>query len=191
MLEKFDTEVERTLAVLRSGGVILYPTDTVWGVGCHALDEKALQKIRDLKNRPPKKNMIVLLADVRDILQYVAAPHPAVFSFLEEVETPTTIIFQNAINLPAALVADDGSIAIRIVADPFCRHLVKRLRAPLVSTSANFSGAPAPARFTDVAPAIIAGVDYVVQWRQQDNTPARPSRIVTFTRAGNAVVLRP
>src|SRR5215217_1780706 len=136
----FDTEVERALKVLQQGGVILYPTDTIWGLGCDATNEAAIQTIYAIKNRSDSKSLIILVADARDILQYVATPDPAVFDYIEQQERPTTIIFENAIALPGKLIAADGSIAIRVVKDAFCRHLIKRLRKPIVSTSANSSG---------------------------------------------------
>ena len=141
----FTTEVETALNVLRTGGVILYPTDTIWGLGCDATNEAAVKNIFTIKERDDSKSLIILVADERDILQYVAAPDLAVFDFLQQQLRPTTVIFDNAVSLPDNLVASDGSIAIRIVKDDFCRHLIKRLRKPIVSTSANISGEPSPA----------------------------------------------
>ena len=132
----FETEVEEALEVLRSGNIILYPTDTIWGIGCDATSEEAVQRIYQIKNREDSKSMIILVADERDVLRYVAAPDLAVFDFIEEQTRPTTIIFEHAISFPANLVADDGSVAIRLVKDDFCRQLIKRLRKPIVSTSA-------------------------------------------------------
>lgn len=187
----FDTEVEKALAVLQTGGVILYPTDTIWGLGCDALNETAVEKIYEIKDRPAEKSLIVLLAENRDLLQYVAAPDPAVFDFIETQEKPTTIVFQNAIGLPQNLIAADGSIALRIVADPFCRHLIKRLRRPLVSTSANVSGAPSPSTFSQVSDVIKQNVDHIVAWRQEETAPAQASRIVKWNGGGTFTVLRP
>src|SRR5688500_14228904 len=125
--EFLDREVEAALAVLRSGGIILYPTDTVWGIGCDATNEKAVQKIFDLKKREDSKSMIVLVADEREVLKYVAAPDLLVFDFIKKQQRPTTVIFEGALDFPRNLIAADGSIAIRIVQDEFCRHLIKRL----------------------------------------------------------------
>jgi L-threonylcarbamoyladenylate synthase len=187
----FDIEVETALAVLQQGGVILYPTDTIWGLGCDATDAAAVQRIYAIKAREDSKSLIILLADARDLLQYVAAPDPAIFDYIEDLEKPTTIVFQNVIGLPDNLVAADGSIAIRFVQDPFCRHLIKRLRKPLVSTSANKSGAPSPQTFNAISEEIKKGVDHVVQWRQEETTPAQPSRIVKWNSDGTVTVLRP
>ncbi|HVF98137.1 MAG TPA: L-threonylcarbamoyladenylate synthase [Flavisolibacter sp.] len=186
----FLTEVESALRVLRSGGVILYPTDTIWGLGCHATNATSIQKIYGIKKRDDSKSLIILVADERDVLQYVAAPDLAIFDFLEKQTRPTTVIFENAVNLPDNLVADDGSIAIRIVKDEFCRHLIKRLRMPLVSTSANISGHPAPVFFDQVSDEIKASVDHVVQWRQEDKTPSQPSQIIKWRSDGNYEIIR-
>ena len=176
----FETEVEEALDVLKKGGVILYPTDTIWGIGCDATSEEAVMRIYQLKKREDSKSMIILMADEREVLQYVAAPDLAVFDFLEEQTRPTTIIFEGAIGLPSNLIAADGSIAIRIVKDPFCRHLIRRLRKPIVSTSANISGQASPASFTDIPLQIIKSVDHVVKWRQDDHSNSLPSQIIRW-----------
>jgi L-threonylcarbamoyladenylate synthase len=186
----FEKEVESALQVLRDGGTILYPTDTVWGLGCDSTDENAVKKIFDIKKREDSKSMIVLVAEERDILQYVAAPDPAVFDFIQEQSRPTTIIFEHAIGLPGNLVAQDGSIAIRIVRDEFCRHLVKRLRKPIVSTSANISGEPTPQTFSQISEAVRSQVDHIVKWRQDDNTPSLPSQIIKWNNDGSRIVIR-
>ena len=186
----FDTEVEKTLEVLRNGGVILYPTDTIWGIGCDAINEKTVQRIYDIKQRDDSKSMIVLVADERDILQYVAAPDLSVFDFIEQQTKPTTIIFENAIGLPHNLIAEDGSIAIRIVKDEFCRHLIKRLQKPIVSTSANISGQLSPSVFSEIPGEIKRQVDHVVQWRQDDITPVQPSQIIKWSNDGTVKVIR-
>lgn len=187
--EFFDKEVEEALAVLRQGGIILYPTDTVWGVGCDATDEKAVKRIFDLKQREDSKSMIVLVADEREVLQYVAAPDLSVFDFIQQQTKPTTVIFEGAIGFPGNLVATDGSIAIRIVRDEFCKHLIKRLRKPIVSTSANISGEPTPKTFPEIPEEIKSGVDHVVRWRQDDTSVALPSQIVKWNN-GEVVYVR-
>jgi L-threonylcarbamoyladenylate synthase len=186
----FDSEVETALEVVRSGGVILYPTDTIWGIGCDAMNELAVKRIYNVKNREDSKSMIILVADERDILQYVAAPDLAVFNFIEEQTRPTTIIFEHAISLPDNLVAEGGSIAIRLVQDEFCRHLIKRLRKPIVSTSANVSGQPAPKNFSEITEQIKNAVDHVVKWRQDDTTIAQPSQIVKWNSDGTYTIIR-
>jgi L-threonylcarbamoyladenylate synthase len=189
-MNRFEEEVKKALAVLRQGGIILYPTDTVWGLGCDATNEAAVQKVYTIKNRNESKSLIILLADAHDLLYYVAAPDPAVFDFVEQQSRPTTIVFENAIHLPQNVMAADGSVAIRIVQDPFCRHLIKRLQKPLVSTSANSSGEPAPATFVAISATIKQGVDYVVQWRQEETSAAQPSQLVKWNHDGSITVLR-
>jgi len=182
--------VEKSLEILRAGGIILYPTDTVWGIGCDATNTKAIDRIYRLKQRPDTKSMIMLVADARDILKYAAQPHPGVFEYLDSTDRPTTVIYDNALGLPANLVSQDGSIAIRRVKEDFCRTLLKRLRAPIVSTSANLSGQPAPRIFPEISPEIIAGVDYVAEYRQDDLELSPPSRIIRLAADGTISVIR-
>jgi L-threonylcarbamoyladenylate synthase len=186
----FEREVENALEMLRSGKVILYPTDTIWGIGCDATNENAIRRIYQIKKREDSKSMIILLADEREVLQYVAAPDLAVFDFIEEQTRPTTIIFEHAVGLPDNLVAEDGSVAIRIAKDEFCKHLIKRLRKPIVSTSANISGQPSPKNFAAVTEEIKTAVDHVVNWRQDDITVALPSQIIKWNNDGTRTVIR-
>jgi L-threonylcarbamoyladenylate synthase len=186
----YDIDIDKCLGVLRTGGLIIYPTDTVWGIGCDATDPRAVQKIFDLKKRPDEKAMIVLVADERDVLQYTAAPDLAVFDHLQTVTKPTTVIYDGAIGLAENLVAPDGSIAIRICKDPFCKALIKRFRKPIVSTSANISGQPVAKIFSEITDEIKSGVDHIVRYRQDDNTVASPSSVIKWEN-GNIIILRP
>lgn len=186
----FEAEVEQALEILRKGGIILYPTDTIWGIGCDATNAESVKKIYGIKNREDSKSMIILVADERDVLQNVAAPDLAVFDFIEEQTRPTTIIFEHAVGLPDNLIAEDGSIAIRIAKDEFCRHLIKRLRKPIVSTSANISGQPSPKFFAEVSHEIKNAVDHIVRWRQDDETPSQPSQIIKWNNDGTRIVIR-
>ncbi len=185
----FEQEVEDALEVLRSGGIILYPTDTIWGIGCDAMNKEAVQKIFKVKQREDSKSMIVLVSNERDIIKYVAAPDLQVFNFIEEQIRPTTIVFENALGFPVNLLAADGSIAIRIVQDDFCRHLVKRLRRPIVSTSANISDESAPKNFTEISNDIKTAVDHVVKWRQDDIQSFLPSQVIKW-KDGKPVFIR-
>ena len=189
-MEIFEQDIVSSLTALRAGGTILYPTDTIWGLGCDATDENAVRKIFDLKQRPENKSLVVLLADVKSIFQYVAHPHPDLGNILAGFDRPTTVIYDGALQLAPSVVSADGSVAIRLVQEPFCRHLVKRLRKPLVSTSANLSGQPSAPTFHDVALQIKQGVDYAVQYRQNDTTPAQASRIVKIRADGSLDVIR-
>jgi len=188
---QFNTDIEACLRVLESGGLILYPTDTIWGIGCDATNEAAVEKIFTLKKRIETKALIVLIADERSLLQYVASPHIEVFDYIQGVSKPTTIIYENAIGLASNLLAEDGSVGIRICADEFCKHLIKRFRKPIVSTSANVSGFPPPKVFSDIDIAVKEGVDYVVHYRQDDTIPVEPSAVVKCNKDGRFTILRP
>lgn len=191
MTPLFNTDIEACLRVLESGGLILYPTDTIWGIGCDATNEAAVEKIFALKKRIETKALIVLIADERSLLQYVASPHIEVFDYIQGVSKPTTIIYENAIGLASNLLAEDGSVGIRICADEFCKHLIKRFRKPIVSTSANVSGFPPPKVFSDIDIAVKEGVDYMVHYRQDDTIPVEPSAVVKCNKDGSFTILRP
>jgi L-threonylcarbamoyladenylate synthase len=186
----FDDDIENCLRVLKQGGLILYPTDTVWGIGCDATNSAAVERVYRLKQRADNKAMIILAATERDILKYTANTDLSVFDYLRQVKKPTTVIYDMAVGLAENLPAEDGSIAIRICQDPFCKQLIKRFRKPVVSTSANFSGEKTPAAFGQIRPGILNGVDYVVKYRQDDTTPASPSAIIKWIN-GQPVVVRP
>lgn len=185
----FEKDIENCLRVLWEGGIILYPTDTVWGIGCDATNEAAVEKIIALKQRPSSKSFVVLVTSERDVLQYTASPDLAVFDYLAQSKKPTTVIYEHALGLAESVLAGDGSVAMRICNDEFCRHLIKRFRKPIVSTSANISGYPSPALFNEINDVIINGVDYVVKYRQDDNIKAAPSSIIRW-KNGNVVVIR-
>ncbi|HZF66114.1 MAG TPA: L-threonylcarbamoyladenylate synthase [Chitinophagaceae bacterium] len=185
----FEQELNASLEILRRGGLIVYPTDTIWGIGCDATNKDAVARIFQLKKREDTKSMIVLVAEERDVLYYTASPDLSVFNFIQEQDRPTTVIYEHALHLPDNLTAADGSIAMRIVRDEFCRHLIKRLKKPIVSTSANISGAPAPQHFNEISDEILSGVDHVVKWRQQDTTKAMPSQIIRWEN-GAPILIR-
>ena len=185
----FEKDIEPCLRVLREGGLILYPTDTVWGIGCDATNEEAVKKVYDLKKRTDEKALIVLVADEREVLQYTAAPDLAVFDYLQFQPKPTTVIYEGAIGFASNLIGEDGSIGIRICHEPFCKHLIRRFRKPIVSTSANISGEPVAKFFADISPGIRNGVDYIVAYRQNDMKQASPSSVIRW-RNGKAEVIR-
>ncbi len=188
MMDDFSSDIEQCLTVLHKGGIILYPTDTVWGLGCDATNANAIEKIMALKQRPQNKSFVVLVTGERDVLQHVAAPDLALFDYLQGTERPTTVIYDNALGLAENVLADDGSIAMRICNDAFCRRLIKRFRKPIVSTSANISGQPAPSIFTEIRTDIKQGVDYVVKHRQQDGARAQPSSIIRWKNGAVQVI---
>jgi L-threonylcarbamoyladenylate synthase len=186
----YENEIEKVVAVLRKGGTILYPTDTVCVLGCYAKNEEEVKNIYQIKKRDDSKSLIVLVADEKAILKYVAAPDLAVYDYLQQQVKPTTVIYHNAIGLPGCVIAKDGSVGIRIVKDDFCRHIIKRLQVPIISTSANISGSPTPQLFADISDSIKQQVDYMVKWRQTDLSPAQPSQIVKWNNNGTVTVIR-
>jgi L-threonylcarbamoyladenylate synthase len=185
-----NTEINKTLEIVDHGGIILYPTDTIWGIGCDATNAAAIKKIYALKQRDDSKSMIILLAEAKDIFQYVANPHPDIVHIIHGFERPTTVIYEQAIGLPDNLVSADGSVAIRVTKDPFCKSLIKRMRKPLISTSANISGKPSPQAFGQIDKAIINGVDYVVDHRRTEEGSVPPSRILKILTDGSIQVIR-
>lgn len=187
----FENDIRNCIAVLEKGGTILYPTDTVWGLGCDALDEKAIRKVFEVKNRPKEKSLIILLADARDILRYVAAPHPDIISIVDNFDRPTTVIYEHALEFPDTAVHENGSVAIRVTTDPFCKALIKRFRKPIVSTSANLSDRPTPACFADISPEIKNSVDYIVRYRQEEQQTSEPSTLIRLREDGEPEILRP
>lgn len=187
---EWEHDIQQCVAALRRGGIILYPTDTVWGLGCDATNAAAVSRIYALKNRIASKAMIILVADDRDILEWVSAPDSQVFDYLDTLAQPTTIVFDGVVGLADNLLADDGTLGIRVVRDEFCRHLIKRLGKPIVSTSANRSGDLPPSTFDAIDPAIKEGVDYIAHYRRDDPTPRLPSRVVRWNKDGSITVLR-
>jgi L-threonylcarbamoyladenylate synthase len=187
----FNNDIEKCLAVLRNGGLILYPTDTIWGIGCDATNEVAVKKIYALKKRADEKSLIVLMAEEKDILNHIANPDLKVFDHLKTVAKPTTVIYDGAIGLANNIIAKDGSVAIRLTTDLFCRQLIKQFRKPIVSTSANISGYPSPLVFNDIEEAIKNGVDYIVQHRQNNLETATASTIIKWLPNGTYIIIRP
>ncbi len=187
----FANDIKACVAALEAGDSILYPTDTIWGLGCDATDAGAVDKLYELKRRPRNKSLIVFLPEARDILRYVAAPPPDVIAIVEAFERPTTVIFDGALGLAGNAISEDGSVGIRIPRDPFCKALLKRFGKPIISTSANFSGAPAAATFSEIDPLLRERAGYVAEYRREDISPRQASRIVRIDDAGGLQVLRP
>jgi len=187
----FENDIQECLTALKSGGIILYPTDTIWGIGCDATNAKAVEKIFQLKKRPDEKAMIVLVADERDVLKYVAHADLRVFDYLDQHQQPVTVVYEGAIGLADNLIGKDGSVAIRICKDEFCKHLIKRFRKPIVSTSANISGQTPPATFDAITDEIKSAVDYIVKHRQDDQRKASPSKVIRWNKDATVTVLRP
>jgi L-threonylcarbamoyladenylate synthase len=171
-------EIKRTLTVLRSGGIILYPTDTVWGIGCDATNEHAVKRIFEIKRRIDSKSMIILIDNPAKLQSYVDEVPDIAWDLIELSEKPLTIIYPKAKNLAPGLVAVDGSIGIRVTNEIFSRTLCARFRNPIVSTSANISGNDTPISFNQISDEIKSKMDYIVNYRQDDLTKSKPSSIL-------------
>lgn len=183
------TEIENTLTVLKRGGLILYPTDTVWGIGCDGTNPEAVEKVFKLKNRSDKKSLICLVSDFKMLNEYVEDVPEVAYDILKYALKPTTIIYDNPIRIAENLIAEDNSLAIRVTKDDFCNNLIKRFRRPLVSTSANLSGSPTPQSYAEIDPLILNGVDYIVNLHR-DKKSEKPSAIIKLKNDGSVKVIR-
>lgn len=183
MNDKLKEEIRKTLGILKNGGVILYPTDTIWGLGCDATNPEAVKRIYDIKKRADNKSMLVLLDDAGKIASYADVPDIAL-DLIEVADKPTTIIYPGAKRLAPNLIAEDGTIGIRITREEFTRSLIFRYNKPIVSTSANISGEPSPHFFGEISEEIKNAVDYIVDYRRNDHKPAAPSSIIKLGMGG-------
>jgi L-threonylcarbamoyladenylate synthase len=183
-------DIEKSLEILNAGGVILYPTDTIWGIGCDATNEKAVERIYQIKQRSDQKSMFVLLDNPNKIPSYINEMPELAWDLIDFTENPLTIIYSGAKNLAPNLIAPDGSIGIRISSDEFNQKLIQRFKKPLVSTSANISGGLSPKHFDDISQEIINAVDYVVEWKQDDYTKSMPSSIIKLGTTGEIQIIR-
>ena len=183
-------DIEKALEILKKGGTILYPTDTIWGIGCLATDPAAVEKVYRIKKRSDTKSMLLLLANANSLPFYVKEVPEIAWALIEAAVKPLTIIYPDGRNLAENLLSEDRSIGIRIVADDFCRELIQKLGKPIVSTSANLSGESSPANFNEISPEIIQSVDYVVEWRQDDTKPVRASSIIKLGIGGEISIIR-
>jgi len=183
-------DIKKACEVMRNGGIILYPTDTIWGIGCDATNEEAVKKIYALKQRDDSKSMLLLLDNPAKLQNYVADLPEIAWDLIELTDKPLTIIYEGARNLAPALIAADGSVGIRITDEHFSRELCKQFRKPIVSTSANISGTPSPTRFSHISREIKEGVDYVVTHRQKEQAEAKSSSIIRLSRNGTIQIIR-
>jgi L-threonylcarbamoyladenylate synthase len=189
MFEKED--LKKALEVLRNGGVILYPTDTVWGLGCDATNPEAVKRIYGIKKREDAKSMLVLIENPNSLNAYVREVPEVAWQLIEVADKPLTIIYPDAKNLAANLMAEDGSIGIRITSETFTEHLIQQFRRPIVSTSANLSGKSTPQNFNEIGEEIKSAVDYIVQYRQEEKTRNSPSSIIKLGTGGQIQIVRP
>lgn len=186
----FEADVKKAVETLRAGGIILYPTDTVWGIGCDATQSQAIEKIYWLKRRSEAKSMLVLADSLCMLERYVEEVPDIAYQLIEAATDPLTIVYDHGQNLPSHLLAEDGSIGIRLTSDPFCRAVMKRLHHPIVSTSANISGQIAPAIFSEIAQDVKEGVDYIAHTRREDAHRAKPSGIIRLHNDASFKILR-
>lgn len=183
-------DIKKALEVLKSGGIILYPTDTIWGIGCDATNEKAVDRIYKIKKREDSKSMLVLMENPALLERYVTEVPEIAWDLVEVATTPLTVIYPKAKNLAKNLIAEDGSIGIRFTKEAFTMQLLQRFRRPVVSTSANISGEKSPAFFDEISEEIKTQVDYIVEYRQNDTIPAKPSSIIKLGAGGQIDIIR-
>jgi L-threonylcarbamoyladenylate synthase len=182
-------EIEAALQILKRGGLILYPTDTVWGIGCDATNPDAIDKVYKLKNRDDSKALICLVSDFRMLNQFVEDVPEVAYDILKYAVKPTTIIYDDPIRVAENLIAKDNTLAIRVTKNDFCKELVRKFRKPIVSTSANISGKPTPMAFSEISKEILEGVDYVVNL-DQNKKASKPSAIIKLSNNGAVEVIR-
>lgn len=188
---RYDTDdLNEAVKVMKEGGIILYPTDTVWGIGCDATNADAINKIFRLKQRADSKSMLALVSSEGMLQRHVQEVPDIAWQLLDVAVNPMTIIYDNAIGVAPNLTAEDGSLGIRITAEKFSRSLCERIHGPVVSTSANISGKPTPMTFAEISGDIIEGVDYVCRFRREEKGGSRPSNIIKITRGNIVKVIR-
>jgi L-threonylcarbamoyladenylate synthase len=186
----FQEDIKESLKILRQGGIILYPTDTIWGLGCDPTNEVAVNRIFKIKSRDENKGLIILVDGMSMIERYVADCPEFVFELAAVSVSPLTIIYPKGQNLAKGVRAGDNSIAIRICHDEFCNELITRFRKPIISTSANFSGSPSPGNFIDIEKKLIEKVDFVVRYRQDDRSAGSASPVIKVNTDGTIKIIR-
>jgi L-threonylcarbamoyladenylate synthase len=188
-MQDVNTEVHNAFEIIQKGGIILYPTDTVWGIGCDATNAEAVAKIYTLKRRAETKSMIVLMNGERMMYNVFKEIPEVAWQILDLSEKPTTLILDNPRNVAANIIAEDNTLGVRIVKEPFCYKLMERMKKPLVSTSANISGAPTAQSFKEISSEILNGVDYVVNLHR-DKVGGKPSAIIKLTHDSRVTIIR-
>lgn len=186
-----DEQIKKAGSFLLEGGTILYPTDTIWGLGCDATNQLAVHKLYQIKQRPDKKSMLVLMNGLTMLSEYIDAVPKLAQEIISSAKKPTTIIYKGTKKFAQNLLAEDGTIGIRITNDPFCGKLIAFTGKPIVSTSANISGTNFPASFREIESSIQHQVDYVVKWRQDESASSTPSAILKMNAQGEIIVIRP
>jgi L-threonylcarbamoyladenylate synthase len=190
MDEVMRDDIRKACEVMNKGGVILYPTDTIWGIGCDATNEEAVKRVYEIKKRADSKAMLVLVDNAVKVDFYVNQAPEVAFDLIELATKPLTIIYDDAKNLAPNLIAEDGSVGIRVTSETFSNQLCYRFRKAIVSTSANVSGEPSPATFEDISEEIKGAVDYIVQSRQNERAVSKSSSIIKLGKGGQVKVIR-
>jgi L-threonylcarbamoyladenylate synthase len=190
MKSEYGDDIMNALKVLRAGGVILYPTDTVWGLGCDATSALAVRKIFDIKQRDDSKSLIILVNSVSMLERYVVDPPEVALQMAEWSQKPLTIVYDRGRSLAEGVASADGSVGVRICSDPFCDELITAFRKPIVSTSANISGTDAPAIFDEISREVISAADYVCLYRQYDRSRSSASSVIKVSANGAVKILR-
>ncbi len=185
-----EEDIRNAVKVLREGGIILYPTDTVWGIGCDATNAEAVARVYKIKHRNDSKALICLVDSDARLQRYVRNVPAVAWDLLDAATKPTTVILDGAVNLASNLIAEDGSIALRITKEPFSHELCYRFQKALVSTSANISGEPAAQNYKDIAQELLDSVDYVCWSRRQEHKPHTPSSIIRLRPDGEVTIIR-
>ena len=188
-MDTFQNEINQCHKILKEGGLILYPTDTVWGIGCDATNPEAVRKVYALKKREDSKALICLVGNQAMLERHVTQVPDVAYDIIDLATKPTTIVFDRPKGIAENLVAEDNTLAIRVASDKFCQYLINKFGKPIVSTSANISGEPTPKRFKDIAPEILKGVDYVVNLPDVNKDPS-PSSIIKLGNNGQVKVIR-
>jgi len=187
---EFSEDIKEACRIMSEGGIILYPTDTIWGIGCDATNPDAVHKVYEIKKRIDSKALIVLVDSPVKVDFYVDDVPNVAWDLIELAEKPLTIIYDGARNMASNLLAEDGSVGIRVTNEQFSKQLCQRFRKAIVSTSANISGQPSPANFSEVSEEIKSAVDYIVKYKQNDLSPAKPSSIIKLGKGGVVKVIR-
>jgi L-threonylcarbamoyladenylate synthase len=186
----FEEDIKESVNTLRKGGIILYPTDTIWGLGCDPTNESAVNGIFKLKSREENKSLIILADGISMIERYVKDIPDIVYELIEVSDTPLTIIYPGGRSLAPGVCSDDGSIGIRVCKDDFCSELISRFRKPIVSTSANLSGRPSPGNFSEIEKILLDRVEYVVKYRQDDRSKNSASPVIKINKDGSIIIIR-
>ena len=186
-----EDDIKKACEVMEKGGLILYPTDTIWGIGCDATNEEAVKRVYEIKNRIDSKALIILVDKPAKVDFYVREVPEIAWDLIEVADKPLTIVYPHARNLAPNVMAQDGSVGIRITREEFSRKLCERFRKAIVSTSANISGQPSPACFAEISDEIKQAVDYIVTYRQEDPTKPAPSSVIAIGDGGVIKILRP